>query len=227
MPRNARVVAPGLPYHITQRGTNHERVFRSVNDHKLYLSLIQQSLDEAGARVLAYCLMSNHVHFIVVPERDDSLAVLFGRANGRFAQATNIERGRCGHLWQARFYSCPLSQSHLWIGLRYVEENPCRAGMVEFAAKYRWSSASTHILGAKDRSGVLDLDFWEKAGGTATWSEMFAADAAALRVREFRQCTYSGRPFGDEAFVKEMEERFNRRWRRDKAGAATAMVDFG
>ncbi len=146
MPRNARVVAPGLPYHITQRGTNREKVFYTNGDRKLYLRLIRDSQEEAGVQVLAYCLMSNHVHFIVVPEREDSLSVLFGRANGRFAQALNIERGRCGHLWQARFFSCPMSETHLWIGLRYVEENPCRAGLVESAAEYRWSSAAAHLL---------------------------------------------------------------------------------
>ena len=100
MPRNARVVAPGLPYHITQRGTNRERVFFTAGDRVLYLQLIRENMEQAGVQVLAYCLMTNHVHFVVVPEREDSLSVLFGRANGRYAQAVNIRKGRCGHLWQ-------------------------------------------------------------------------------------------------------------------------------
>jgi len=226
MPRNARVVAPGLPYHITQRGTNRDRVFFTVGDRKLYLRLVGESVDEAGVRVLAYCLMSNHVHFIVVPEREDSLAVLFGRANGRFAQAVNIERGRCGHLWQARFHSCPMSETHLWAGLRYVEENPCRAGMVAAAADYRWSSAAAHLTGARDRSGILDLRFWEQAGGVDTWAEMFAAPWGEARVAELRRCTYAGRPFGEEVFVEAMEERFARKWRRGRGRAASEIGGF-
>jgi putative transposase len=177
-------------------------------------------------RVLAYCLMSNHVHFVVIPERAESLAVLFARANGRFAQATNIERGRCGHLWQARFHSCAMSESHLWIGLRYVEENLCRAGMVASAADYRWSSAAVHLNGARDRSGILDLDFWAKAGGVATWREMFAAPGVSERVTEFRNCTYSGRPFGEARFVEAMEERFGRKWRRPSEPPEAAIVQF-
>jgi putative transposase len=217
MPRNARVVAPGLPYHITQRGTNRERVFFTIADRKLYLQLIEESQAEAGVRVLAYCLMTNHVHFIVVPEREDSLALLFGRANGRYAQATNIRKGRSGHLWQARYHSCPMSDSHLWVGLRYVEENPCRAGMVKEAVEYRWSSASTHLLGAPDPSGILDSAFWAKAGGTATWAEMHGVAMCPKQAIALRKCTYSGRPFGDEAFVTTMEERFGRKWRRGGA----------
>ena len=78
MPRNARIVIPGLPYHVTQRGTNRERVFFSVADRKLYLQLLRENLAATDTKVLAYCLMSNHVHMVVVPGREDSLAQLFG-----------------------------------------------------------------------------------------------------------------------------------------------------
>ena len=214
MPRNARVVAPGLPYHVTQRGTNRERVFFTAGDRALYLQLIRENIKEAGVRILAYCLMSNHVHFVVVPEREDSLAVLFGRANGRYAQAVNIRKGRCGHLWQARYHSCPMSGTHLWVGLRYVEMNPCRARMAEAAEEYRWSSAKVHLTGEKDGSRILDLDFWEKAGGVETWRELHSKEIPEEQALELRKCTYSGRPFGEPAFVAEIEERFQRKWRR-------------
>jgi putative transposase len=82
MPRNARVVAPGIPYHVAQRGSNRQAVFFGVGDRKLYLQLIRENQVEADVKVLAFCLMTNHIHFIVVPEREDSLAILFRRANG-------------------------------------------------------------------------------------------------------------------------------------------------
>lgn len=214
MPRNARVVAPGIPYHITQRGTNRERVFFRIADRKLYLQLIRENLAEAGVRILAYCLMTNHVHFIAVPEREDSLAILFGRAHGRYSQALNIRRGRCGHLWQARFHSCPLSPAHLEVGLRYVEANPCRARMVERPEQYRWSSAAAHLLGERDRTGVLDLQYWQRAGGAQTWTELHARSENLNEIIELRQCTYAGRPFGAKDFIEEMEQRFQRKWSR-------------
>ncbi len=211
-----------MPYHITQRGTNRERVFFMAGDRALYLRLIRESQEEAGVRVLAYCLMTNHVHFVVIPQREDSLALLFGRANGRYAQAVNIRKGRSGHLWQARYHSCVMSESHFWIGLRYVEANPCRAGLVREPAEYPWSSAAAHLLGTPDRSRMLDLEFWEQAGGAATWAEMHAVEGRQEQLVALRKCTYAGRPFGDEAFVAAMEGRFQRKWRRGK----TDLVDF-
>src|ERR1700694_1875797 len=116
--------------------------------------------------------MSNHFHFVLVPEREDSLAVLFGRANGRYAQALNIRKGRSGHLWQARSHSCVMAGSPFWVGARCGAGSPCRAGVVGEAADYPGSSAAAHLLGKPGRSHVLDLEFWEQAGGAATWAEM-------------------------------------------------------
>ena len=214
MPRNARYVVPGLPYHVTQRGSNRQRVFYSPTDYKMYLSLIREQLADTGCRVLAYCLMTNHVHLVVVPERADSLPVLFRRAHGRYAQYLNTRRHRSGHLWQQRYFSCPLAESHYWMALRYVEQNPCRAWMVKSAEEYRWSSAAAHLGQGKDRSGVLDMEFWERGGGAGTWREMHDEGASPDQLVLLRQCTYAGRPFGGEEFVKRLEQHFQRSWRR-------------
>ena len=115
--------------------------------------------------------------------------VLFGRANGRYAQALNIRKGRTGHLWRARYHSCVMSEHHLWVGLRYVETNPCRAGIVESPEKYRWSSAGAHMLGQPDHSRILDLAFWQKAGGAATWSELYSTEGYGEQSAPFRKCT--------------------------------------
>ena len=124
MPRNARFVLADQPYHVTQRGNNRQDVFFSSDDRELYLDLVRDNLADAGVRVYAYCLMTNHVHWIVVPERGDSLAVLFRRVHGRYAQYLNVRRRRSGHLWQARYFSCVLSPAHLDVALCYVERNP-------------------------------------------------------------------------------------------------------
>jgi putative transposase len=180
----------------------------------MYLSLLGAELADSGTRVLAYCLMTNHVHLVVTPERADSLAVLFRRVHGRYSQYLNTRRGRTGHLWQQRYFSCPLSESHHWMAVRYVEQNPCRAFMAGSPEQYRWSSAAAHLGIAKDRSGVLDLRYWEKAGGAETWRGMHGSTEGADQVTLLRRCTYSGRPFGEEAFLVQLEERFQRTWRR-------------
>jgi putative transposase len=152
-------VEPGLAYHVTQRGTNREQVFFTISDYKLYLGLLRSHLARVRVRVLAYCLMRNHVHLVVVPQAPDALGVLFRRVHGGYAQYCNVRRGRTGHLWQQRYFSCPMSEQHLWSGLRYVERNPCRAGLVDRPEQYRWSSAAAHLGVEADRSGLLDLDF--------------------------------------------------------------------
>jgi putative transposase len=98
MPRNARSLVPGVPYHVTQRGTGRQKVFFSIQDRKVYLDLLRQNLADAGVRLLAYCLMTNHIHAVVTPERGDSLAVLFRRVHGRYAQYLNARMRCSGHL---------------------------------------------------------------------------------------------------------------------------------
>jgi len=203
-----------LAYHVTQRGSNRQRVFYTNGDYRMYLSLVRGQLEDSGARVLAYCLMRNHVHLVVVPEQTDSLAVLFRRVHGRYAQYLNTRRFRSGHLWQQRFYSCPLSETHLWAALKYVEENPCRAGIVDDPVEYRWSSAAAHLGVEPDRSRILDLEFWRQAGGEERWRALHETAVDPARMELLRRCTYSGRPFGEVEFIERLEERFQRVWRR-------------
>jgi putative transposase len=158
--------------------------------------------------------MPNHVHLVAVAERPDSLAVLFRRVHGRYAQMVNAKRGRSGHLWQNRFFSCPLSTSHLRRALAYVERNPVRAGLVARPEDYAWSSAAAHLGLVKDRYGLLDSQFLEEQGGAAGWAELLATPEESLEIRLLQRCTYAGRPFGDDAYLAALEERFGRVWRR-------------
>jgi len=223
-------VEPGLAYHVTQRGSNRQRVFFCASDYRMYLSLLRQHASEAETRVLAYCLMTNHVHLLVVPERADSLAVLFRRVHGRYSQYVNTRRRRSGHLWQQRYFSCPLSGSHLWTALRYVEQNPCRAGIAASAGDYAWSSARAHLGLAEDKAKVLDGELWAGAGGVETWRDMHTVVDLPERVLLLRRCTYAGRPFGEDEFVGRLEDRFQRRWRRwgfEKIEASAEIVRKG
>ena len=157
--------------------------------------------------------MSNHVHLVLVPGQADSLAVLLRRVHGRYAQYLNVKKQRSGHLWQNRYFSCPLSESHLGRVLRYVERNPVRACLAARPEEHRWSSAAAH-LGEPDSSKVLDLDYWEEEGGKDRWEVLLAQPEDVISLRLLRRCTYAGRPFGDDTFVKRLEERFGRTWRR-------------
>ena len=210
MPRRNRIVLPGVPYHITQRGVDRCEVFSSVQDRTTYLRLLRENLADAEVAILGFCLMTNHVHLVALPRREESLAVLLRRVHGRYAQYFNTRSGRTGHLWQNRFFACSLDQEHLWHTLAYVDRNPMRAGIVEDAAEYGWSSAAAH-LGRADEFGVLDLRWRQGRGRAQTWPQILT-ECDAAGESNLRRCTYAGRPCGGEAFVNEMAERFDRRW---------------
>jgi putative transposase len=204
MPRSARWVVPGAAHHVTQRGTNRQIVFYSRRDRRVYLHQLTRNASAEGVRILAYCLMDNHIHLIVVPPAPDSLAVVLRRTHGRYAQYFNARKGRSGHLWQNRFYSCPMDEHHLWAALRYVERNPVRAGLTPAAGAWAWSSAAAHLGEAAPLAG-LDLAFWRESGGAERWSELLAEPDEEAWLQRFRRATYAGNPLGTDEFVERVK----------------------
>ncbi len=146
MPRVARFVAEGLPHHVTQRGNGRQQVFRCPEDYALYEDLLQRYAKRSGLALWAYCLMPNHIHLICVPEHERSLATALGRTHADFAKHFNIVGRSCGHVWQARFFSCPLDGPHTWQAMAYTERNPVRAGLVAEAADYHRSNDGVQCI---------------------------------------------------------------------------------
>ena len=126
----ARIVVPGVPHHVTQRGNNRQDVFFVDDDHRVYLGLLAEQCRRFGLSVVCYCLMTNHVHLVVIPKHVDSLAKGIGRTNLLYSQYIGRLHRRTGHLWQNRFFSCSLDDEHLVHACCYVERNPLRARMV-------------------------------------------------------------------------------------------------
>lgn len=209
MPRRNRCFVALLPYHITQRGVDRVATFTDDSDRLTWVALLRDHLQEAGVQLLGWCLMTNHIHLVAVPEREDGLSVLSRRVNGRYAQYYNVHRQRSGHLWQNRFFACALGPAHLWTVLAYVDLNPVRAAMVKQAGDYRWSSAQAHRSGV-DPHGILDMDWWARHA-PPNWSRVLAAEGEKA-ADQIRRCTYAGRPFGDEDFTHMLGERFGRKW---------------
>jgi len=212
MARKARVVIPGAAHHVTQRGNNGQDVFFTDDDRRVYLSFLRDCSERFGLKVLAYCLMSNHVYIVGVPKREESLAKALGRTHFAYTQYVNQLYGRSGHLWQNRFHSCPLDKLHKLAAARYVERNPVRARLVRVPWRYAWSSASAHI-GKKDKSGLPGLAQWAKVSPPAQWkAELRRADAEE-ELRELRVHTQTGRPLGGNAFLTKLEKRLGQRLR--------------
>ncbi len=210
MSRLARIVIPGCPHHVTQRGNHHQTVFFTDGDRRVYLEILRDHCRSHGVRVLAYCLMTNHVHLVAVPEREESLARTFGRTHNEYARWMHVRERQVGHLWQNRFYSCPLEQRRLRDALRYVELNPVRAGLVQEAWEWRWSSAEAHLRNIEPL-GFLDMAWWRQWQDKSAWKEVLQSGylQAALTER-LREATRTGRPWGGPEFVAELENRLGR-----------------
>jgi len=208
MPRIARVVIPGCPHHVTQRGVRSMPVFTADGDRQTYLDLVARQAERFGVKFLSYCLMTNHVHFVAVPRAQDSLARAIGEAHRRYTRAVNRRDGVRGHLFQERFYSCPLDGRHTLAAVRYVEQNPVRAGLSEQAWEYAHSSAAFHAGLRRDdplvRRGYIDCEVGD-------WREFLRA--APADIDAVRAMTRRGRPCGDAGFVERMEKETGRRLR--------------
>ena len=224
MPRFARAVAVGCAHHITQRGVDRQRVFFTEADRPVYLETLHTYAQQARLRVLAYCLMSNHIHLVATPEEPQSLAIALRRTHGRYALYLNARKRRTGHLWQNRFYSCALDDRHLWTAVRYVEQNPLRAGLSVRAEDYTWSSAAAH-LGAPDETNLLDLAFWQQEGGAERWRSLLASADEYAAIRRLQQCTFTGRPYGADEFVRTLEKQLGRRLRTHREYAGQEMTN--
>jgi putative transposase len=212
MPRVARIVLPGLPHHVTQRGNNRQDVFFVDDDRRVYLELLKAQSERFGLSVVSYCLMTNHVHIVGTPEREESLAKAVGRTHFLYTQYVNRMHGRSGHLWQNRFFSCALEDVHLWRALCYVERNPVRAKRVRVAWRYPWSSAAAHT-GERDRSGLLDLTEWAKHWKAEAWKEALRTPEDESELSTLRISTHRGRPLATDSFLSKLEHKLGRRLR--------------
>lgn len=217
MARIARVIAPGFPHHVTQRGNRRQKTFFCDEDYEAYLSLMAEWCRKFLVDIWAWCLMPNHVHLIAVPQSEEGLARAIGEAHRRYTRRVNFREGWRGHLWQERFASFPMDENYLLAAARYVEMNPVLIGLARSPEDYRWSSARAHLEG-KDDTLVKVGPLLEMAGD---W-QAFLASPADVDADHLRQHERTGRPLGGEVFVERLEADLNRTLRPKRPGPKTA-----
>jgi putative transposase len=204
MARFPRVVVVEVPHHVTQRGNARQVILASDADRLTYMALLRECAPLYRLSLLGYCLMSNHVHLIAVPHTEAALSQSLKQAHGRYASYWNGHKSSTGHVWQGRFYSCPLDERHLWGTLRYVELNPVRAGMVERPEQWPWSSAAAHCGFARP-DPILEMECWRKRWAADEWHCFLARAESATDLAALRRLTHTGRPLGSSEFVVGLE----------------------
>jgi putative transposase len=214
MARLARVVAAGVPHHVTQRGNRRQPTFFVDDDYRSYLDLLGVACRRFGVELWAYCLMPNHVHLIAMPEGETGLRLALGEAHRRYTRAVNARQGWVGHLWQGRFASCALDDAHVVAAARYVELNPVRARLTRRARDWPWSSARAHLAGRDD--GVVKVRPLLDAVGD--WRAFLSEEPDAALLDGLRRHERTGRPLGSDAFVAGLEAALGRELRPRKPG---------
>ena len=214
MARIARVIAPGYPHHITQRGNRRQQTFFYDDDYKTYIGLMSEWCKKHKVEIWAYCLMPNHVHIIAVPESEEGLRVAIGEAHRRYTRHINFREGWRGHLLQGRFASFPMDESYLLAAIRYVELNPVRAKIVKEPWAYPWSSTQAHITGVDDKlvevTPLLEM--------VKDWKGFLSSGIHEKEIEELREHERTGRPLGSERFVKKLERTLDRILHKQKPG---------
>ncbi len=218
MARLARLIVPGIPHHVTQRGNGRAQTFFSDEDYSLYRDLLATHCRAAAVEVWAWVLMPNHVHLILVPREADGVRRAMALIHRRYAGHIHARLRRTGHFWQGRFGAVAMDEVHLKAALRYVALNPVRARLVERPEEWRWTSLHAHLSGKAD--GVTTVD--PVLQRYPAFAELIATESDPKAFERLRQAESIGRPVGDDAFIEGLESLANRSLKPRKRGPKPA-----
>jgi putative transposase len=223
MARMARLVVPGVPHHVTQRGARRLETFLEPGDYAAYKTLLMECCAKAGTEVWAWCLMPSHVHLILVPAHADGLRAALGETHRRYTRRVNQREGWHGHLWRERFHSFPMDEAHLLACALYVELNPVRAGLVRRARDWAWSSARAHLTGQDD--GLVEMGaLLDRVPDWRAFLKGGLDDEALDRMRRHGR---SGHALGSEEFLGHVNAALGRDVRPGKPGRRWPKRDGG
>ena len=226
MPRRARIVVPGIPWHIIQRGNNRSACFYTEDDYHKYLDTLKEQAKKYDCLIHAYCLMTNHIHLLLTPKHKESASLLMKYLGQRYVQYVNKKYKRSGTLWEGRFRSClTQSEDYVLACCRYIELNPVRAQMVEHPADYPWSSYQMNGKGENSElitphSEYIRLDK-NKGERRKQYRSLFNAHMEPDLINEIRQSTNGNYVLGNEPFKKDVANMLKRRVTPGKAGRPT------
>ena len=223
MPRRARISIPGIPWHIIQRGNNRSACFYADEDYQFYLDHLKEQSEKHCCKIHAYVLMTNHVHLLLTPEKENSVAQLMKNLGQRYVQYINRTYRRSGTLWEGRFRSClAQSEDYVLACYRYIELNPVRADMVNHPREYPWSSYRFNGEGKKSdlltpHEEYLRLDRQELNRRKA-YRDLFKAHVDPEIDNQIRSATNGNYVLGNQRFQDQITKMLGRRVTKGKAG---------
>lgn len=211
MARLPRLVVPGLPHHLIQRGHNRQPIVLDDEDRRQFLALLREAAVNQRVALHAYVLMDNHLHLLATPETPEGLSRMMQSLGRRYVAAFNQRHGRSGTLWEGRFRAAPLeAERHLLACMRYIELNPQRAGWVMEPGSYAWSSGPQHLGHRRDPLITEHPLFWA-LGNTpfereAAWRSWLEQGVGPEELRALGDSALKGWPLGSAGFLQVLAE---------------------
>ncbi len=213
MVRIARIVIPGLPHVVTQRGFDNQQAFFSPEDYGLYLSLASEAFELQKIDVLAWSLIFNRVSLLVVPSSEEGLARALGEVHRRYSREVNARLGKEGRLWHARFNSFAIEKDNVADTAKFIELVPLATGLVLSPEAYPWASSRARLGGVADPLGAP-----KSVGRIQNWEKFLAKPLAPAFIKKLGQHESTGRPMGSENFILGLEGEMGIRLRPKKRG---------
>lgn len=215
MARQARIVLRDTPHHITQRGNRGEPVFFEKSDYEAYIQFLSEECADKGVSIWSYCLMPTQIQLIAVPSRENAFGRALGEAHRRYTRRINERNSWRGHLFQDRFFSYPMDETHLMNAARYIETMPVFAGIAPSPESYLWSSARAHIKGRDDKLLTPEKPLLHFV---PDWSEFLQSLPQAEDTKSIERHLQTGRPRGNDNFLDSVESMVGRTVRPQKPG---------
>ncbi len=155
MPRRARDKSKRGIYHIILRGQNRQILFEDDEDREKFIETLRNARTKSGCAIYAYCLMGNHIH-LLLHEKEEGIGIIMRRIGASYVYWYNWKYKRCGHLFQDRYKSDAVEDDKYFLTvLRYIHQNPAKAGLVKKAEEFKWSSYGDYMSG----KGITDTEF--------------------------------------------------------------------
>jgi len=212
MARIRRIIIPNTPHHITQRGVRSMNIFFKDEDYQYYKELLYTQSKLHGLQIISYCLMTNHVHIIAISKNIESLSKAIGETHRLYTRKIDFEEKVKGHLFQERFYSTPLDETHFLYALRYVEQNPVKAYMVQYPWEYKYSSAKYRLNEIKEDKLLSN---YESIDNITNYKEFLEENTQTKLLKEK---TRTGKPCGDDNFYDKIKIVTGIDYKNKKAG---------
>ena len=210
MPRKPRFYLPGVPVHVVQRGHSREPVFFETGDYQAYLHWLQEASERYDCAIHAYVLMTNHIHILATPKKQDSISLMMQYTGRRYVPYINHSYGTSGTIWEGRYKSSMIhDEEYLLTCMRYIELNPVRANMVKSPGAYRWSSYGKNARG-KPNTLVQSHSLYQALGRTEkqrqeAYRALFKAHLEEKDLKDIRASWQTGTPLGNDYFRQKIE----------------------